>query len=172
MTCPFCTDSRCCGRGRGDLVGPSPDLLVGPIRWVTLCLQYGDQLAPSYNVARPHHLTPRLSSAHRTAVGRLQAILVFSLVQYVPAYYGTGDTKRFYPHWANWLGWSMALAPVIVVVLMAAVRIQRSKQVGKLEHDVAENAPASPQQNSNHAQRSVRRRPSATVKRLWVPRYQ
>ncbi|XP_043232626.1 sodium-dependent dopamine transporter-like [Amphibalanus amphitrite] len=56
------------------------------------------------------------------------AILVFSVVQYVPAYYGTGDTRRDYPPWVNGLGWIISLAPILLVIIVAVYHLRTSKQ--------------------------------------------
>ncbi|KAF0288651.1 Sodium- and chloride-dependent glycine transporter 1 [Amphibalanus amphitrite] len=60
------------------------------------------------------------------------AILVFSVVQYVPAYYGTGDTRRDYPPWVNGLGWIISLAPILLVIIVAVYHLRTSKQVSEL----------------------------------------
>uniref|UniRef100_A0AAG5DS86 Transporter n=1 Tax=Anopheles atroparvus TaxID=41427 RepID=A0AAG5DS86_ANOAO len=50
----------------------------------------------------------------------LMFILCFNWVQYSPVTYG----RYIYPHWADAVGWVIALAPFLIVILVAVARLQ------------------------------------------------
>ncbi|XP_037091264.1 sodium- and chloride-dependent GABA transporter 2-like [Pollicipes pollicipes] len=57
-------------------------------------------------------------------------ILAFSVVQYQPAYYGSGEAKQVYPVWVNALGWLMSVAPIILVPAFAVAYLCGSRRQG------------------------------------------
>ena len=52
----------------------------------------------------------------------MQAVLVFSLVKYKPAEYGS----ELYPVWADGLGWCMTMASVVPIPIIAIYKLVKA----------------------------------------------
>lgn len=71
-----------------------------------------------YGTLYPHAILSKFKYAQTLTLIRsflCQCVLVFSLVQYKPAQYGS----EYYPEWADGIGWCMTMASVLPIPAIA-----------------------------------------------------
>lgn len=92
----------------------------------------------------------------------LLAVLIFSFVQYVPAYYGNETDKYVFPLWVNLMGWLMAAAPVATVIFGAIYVYKKLSKEGMSIADMVECTedwcPAAERNSSGMAMDNVEKR--------------